>query len=105
MPTQPTPIYEQLWLLVVIGVVWLAMPRLKVDGLAFLLYLSLQALGRFFLSYLRANNELLLGLREAQIIALIVLIGVMPVGWWLWRRRGHVGAEAQGRYRCFLSND
>jgi prolipoprotein diacylglyceryl transferase len=86
VPTQPTPLYEQLWLLVVIAVVWWALPRLKTDGTAFLLYLALYAFGRFFLSYLRVNNELLPGLREAQLIALVVFIAVFPTAWLLWRR-------------------
>ena len=86
VPTQPTPIYEQLWLLVVIGVVWWAMPRLKTDGTAFLLYLGLYSFGRFFLSYLRVNNILFLGLREAQLLALVVFVAVFPVAWWLRRR-------------------
>ena len=87
VPTQPTPIYEQLWLIVVILVVWWAMPRLRTDGTAFLLYLGLYAFGRFFLSYLRVNNILFLGLREAQLIALVVFIAVFPLAWWLRRRR------------------
>ena len=61
-------------------VVWRVQPRLKTDGLAFLLYLGLYSFGRFFLSYLRVNNILFLGLREAQLIALVVFIAVFPVG-------------------------
>ena len=86
MPTQPTPIYEQLWLVVVILVVWRVQPRLKTDGTAFLLYLGLYSFGRFFLSFLRVNNILFLGLREAQLIALVVFIAVFPMAWWLRRR-------------------
>jgi phosphatidylglycerol:prolipoprotein diacylglycerol transferase len=95
VPTQPTPVYEQLWLLVVIGVVWWAMPRLKTDGMAFLLYLGLYSFGRFFLSYLRVNNELFLGLREAQLLALAVFLAVFPVAWWL-RRRARSAATSGG---------
>ncbi len=87
VPTQPTPVYEQLWLIVVILVVWWAMPRLKTDGTAFLLYLGLYSFGRFFLSFLRVNNILFLGLREAQLIALAVFVAVFPVAWWLRRER------------------
>ena len=87
VPTQPTPVYEQLWLIVVIAIVWYALPRLKTDGFAFLLYLGLYSFGRFWLSYLRVNNILFLGLREAQLIAVGVLIAVFPVGWWLHRRQ------------------
>ena len=95
VPTQPTPIYEQLWLLIVIAVVAWAMPRLKTDGTAFLLYLGLYAFGRFFLSFLRVNNMLFLGLREAQLIALVVFIAVFPLAWWL-RRRSRVASASDG---------
>jgi phosphatidylglycerol:prolipoprotein diacylglycerol transferase len=86
VPTQPTPIYEQLWLLVVIGILLWAIPRMKTPGMAFLAYLGLYSFGRFFLSYLRVNNILFLGLREAQIVALIVLGLIVPVAFWLRRR-------------------
>ena len=71
------------------------MPRLKTDGLAFLLYLGLYSFGRFFISFLRVNNVLLLGLREAQLIALGVFIAVFPVGWWLRRRQAARPAAAE----------
>ena len=53
VPTQPTPVYEQLWLLVMIGVLLYLLPRLKVDGLAILAYLGLYSFGRFFISFYR----------------------------------------------------
>ena len=93
VPTQPTPVYEQLWLIVVILIIWLVQPRLKTDGTAFLLYLGLYSFGRFFLSFLRVNNILFLGLREAQLLALVVFIAVFPVAWWL-RRRARASAPA-----------
>jgi len=93
VPTQPTPVYEQLWLVVVILVVWRVQLRLRTDGLAFLLYLGLYSFGRFFLSYLRVNNILFLGLREAQLLAFVVFIAVFPMAWWL-RRRARLSAPA-----------
>ncbi len=87
VPTQPTPVYEQLWLLVVVAVLIWATPRLKIDGVAFLLYLGLYSLGRFFISFERVNNILFLHLREAQLVAAGVLIAVVPVALLLWRRR------------------
>ena len=95
VPTQPAPIYEQLWLVVVIALVWYAFPRLKTDGWAFLLYLALYSFGRFFISYLRVNNILFLGLREAQLIALVVFVAVVPVGYLLWRRQQRQAASGQ----------
>jgi phosphatidylglycerol---prolipoprotein diacylglyceryl transferase len=87
VPTQPTPVYEQLWLLVVIGVLLWAIPRLQTDGMAFLLYLGLYSLGRFFISFERVNNVLFFHLREAQLVALGVLVAVVPVALLLRRRQ------------------
>ena len=54
--------------------------------------------GRFFISFYRVNNILLLGLREAQLIALIVLVAVVPAALLLHRRalRLHETTEARG---------
>jgi phosphatidylglycerol:prolipoprotein diacylglycerol transferase len=85
--THPTPIYEQIWLVVVIVVLALNMRRLmKVDGLAILAYFWLYSLGRFVISFYRANASLLWGLKEAQVIALILLLVVPPIAYWLFRR-------------------
>ena len=78
VPTQPTPVYEQLWLLVMLGILLYLLPRLKIDGLAIIAYLGLYSFGRFFLSYLRVNQVLFLGLREAQVIALATLALIVP---------------------------
>jgi phosphatidylglycerol:prolipoprotein diacylglycerol transferase len=86
VPTHPTPVYEQVWLLVVLGVLLWAAPRLKVDGLAILLYFWLYAAGRFFISFYRVNDPVLWGLREAQVIALAVIILAPPLAYWLARR-------------------
>jgi len=97
VPTQPDPVYEQLWLLVVIGVLLWAMPRLKTDGTAFLLYLALYSFGRFFISFERVNNILFAGLREAQIVALVVLVAVVPVALLLRRRQRAAKQSRQAR--------
>jgi phosphatidylglycerol:prolipoprotein diacylglycerol transferase len=87
VPTQPTPVYEQLWLLAMIGILLYLMPRLrKVDGLAIIAYIDLYSIGRFFLSYLRVNQILFLGLREAQVIGLIVMALSIPAAYFLVRR-------------------
>ena len=96
VPTQPTPVYEQLWLIVVIAILLYAMPRLKTEGWAFLLYLGLYSFGRIFISFERVNNVLFLGLREAQLLALVVFIAVFPMGYWLRRRqRAEIGSARE----------
>ena len=84
--THPTPVYEQLWLLVILGVLLYALPRLKTDGMAILMYLGLYSFGRFFLSFFRVNNSILFGLKEARLIAIAVLVLVFPAAWLLRRR-------------------
>ena len=82
VPTHPTPVYEQLWLLVMLGILLYLIPRLKTDGLAFLSYLGLYSLGRFFISFYRVNNIIFLGMREAQLFAVagIILAPSRPTG-------------------------
>jgi prolipoprotein diacylglyceryltransferase len=63
--------------------------------MAILLYLGLYSAGRFFISFYRANNILLLGLREAQLVALVVLVAVGPAALLLHRREArHTGARS-----------
>lgn len=78
VPTHPNPVYEQLWLLVVLGVLLFTVRRVKTDGVAILLYLGMYSLGRFFLSYFRVNKIIVFGLREAQIIALVIIVLAIP---------------------------
>lgn len=98
VPTHPTPIYEQLWLIVVALVVWKVRPKLKGDGQAFILYVIGYSVGRFFISFLRVNNPLWLGLKEAQWIALGAIIVLVPVFIWLGVRaqRAEVAAGISG---------
>ena len=97
VPTHPTPVYEQLWLVVMVAILWYAVPRLKTDGMAILLYLGLYSFGRFFISFYRVNNILFLGLREAQIIALAVLVAVVPAALLLHRRALRLNETAEAR--------
>ncbi len=88
MATHPTPIYEQLWLVIVIVVLALNMRRLmRVDGLAILSFIWLYSVGRFVISFYRVNDSILWGLKEAQVIALVVLIVVPALAYWLIRLR------------------
>ena len=60
--------------LLILGVVWLIFRnRLRPHGMVFAIYLAMYSLGRFFLSFIREDKTWVVGLNEAQIIALIVL--------------------------------
>ncbi len=95
--THPTPIYEQLWLLVIVGILLYAIPRLKVEGLAILSYFWLYSVGRFFISFYRVNDPMIWGLREAQVIALAVIVLAPGLAYWLvWRARKRPPGEVSG---------
>ena len=83
----PAPVYEIIWDLLVLAVLWRLRGRLKPDGVLFLLYLCLYSVGRFFISYVRVNKEVLFGLQQAQVIALLVLIICVPSIIYLTRKR------------------
>jgi phosphatidylglycerol:prolipoprotein diacylglycerol transferase len=72
--THPAPVYEILWDLLVLAVIWQLRRRIKPGGALFVLYLMLYSLGRFFISYLRMDPIVVLGLQQAQIISLLVLV-------------------------------
>jgi phosphatidylglycerol:prolipoprotein diacylglycerol transferase len=95
VPTHPTPVYEQIWLLVMLGILLYVVPRLRVDGLAVLAYFWLYSLGRVFISHFRVNDPLIWGLKEAQVIALAVLV-LAPILAYLLVRRAKQGGLSGG---------
>ena len=69
-PTQP---YEIIYALIAFGILLGLKGRLKPDGSLFLVYLSLYALWRVGIDFLREGTPFLFGLHQAQVISLIVL--------------------------------
>ncbi len=86
-PTHPYPVYEIIWN----GLALLFILRLgrnfKKDGLLFLSYLSLYALARFFLTFVRQEKIWFWGLQEAQVVALLVLLFSLVAMIYISRRR------------------
>ncbi len=95
----PEVAYEMVLCLAVLAALLPFHQRLKKrlpDGVLGLLYLGAYAAGRFFLSFLRTDPSVFLGLRQAQLAsALMVLVAIIaaPV---LLRRAARAGAPAQG---------
>ena len=78
--SHPAVAYEMLFDLVVLLVIWPLRHRLWPPGMLFALYLALYSTGRFFLSFLREEfSSYFLGLNEAQIVALAVVIVTVPL--------------------------
>jgi len=70
----PTQVYEIIYLLIIFGVALKLKGRLRPDGSLFLVYLSLYSLWRLGIDFLRDGTPFLLGLHQAQVIAIIVLV-------------------------------
>jgi prolipoprotein diacylglyceryltransferase len=69
--------------------------QLLPDGVLGLAYFGVYALGRFFLSYFRLDMQIILGLRQAQIASLLmVVIAVIAIPI-LFRRASTTSAPAQ----------
>ncbi|MBI4188522.1 MAG: prolipoprotein diacylglyceryl transferase [Chloroflexi bacterium] len=84
-PTHPAVAYELLMDLLIFAILWRWRERIRPDGSLFLLYLSLYATGRFFLSFLRLDsNTVFLSLNQAQWICLLVLAVTVPL--LVWRK-------------------
>jgi phosphatidylglycerol:prolipoprotein diacylglycerol transferase len=72
--------------ILILGLLWKLLGRVKPDGSIFLLYLAIYSTGRFFLSFLRLDsNTVLLGLNQPQWLSIIVLAIVLPMLLLLWQ--------------------
>jgi phosphatidylglycerol:prolipoprotein diacylglycerol transferase len=70
----PTQVYEILYGLLVFGMLLIFKRRFKPDGSLFLIYLSLYAVWRLGIDFLRPGTSFLFGLHQAQVISIIVLV-------------------------------
>ena len=94
----PEVAYEMVLCLLILGAILPFHQRLKQllpDGVLGLTYFGVYALGRFFLSYFRLDMQIVLGLRQAQIASLLmVVIAVIAIPI-LFRRASTTSAPAQ----------
>lgn len=88
----PTQVYEIIYGLIAFGVLVKLRGRLKPDGSLFLIYLSLYAVWRLGVDFVREGNPFLFGLDQAQIISIVVLAIAIPL---LALRTRWVKAEEQ----------
>ena len=86
VPVHPYPVYDQLWNLVGLAIALKLRRHLKTDGLLFLSYLSIYALGRFVFTYVRQEQIWFWGLQEAQVLAIGILVISVAAIVYLWRK-------------------
>jgi len=79
LASHPAVVYEMIWNMMVLGVVWWLWGRIKPDGMLFALYLGLYSFGRFFITFLREDKIWVVGLQEAHLIAIVVIVVAVPL--------------------------
>ena len=95
----PTPIYETLAMGLVAYALWRLRDRFQ-PGLLFALYLMLAGTERFLIEFIRRNDDVALGLTQAQLLSVaMILIGVAwiaaPSPRWIARRPAPDSDRAQ----------
>jgi phosphatidylglycerol:prolipoprotein diacylglycerol transferase len=85
VPMHPTQIYHLLWGLIVFAVVWRLRGKFKPEGCLAFFCFSLFAAGDFAIRFLRTDEPVLLGLRQAQVLDLAILVVFLP--WFIIRLR------------------
>ncbi len=70
----PAPVYETILYIGVFWLLWSLRKKIPIDGRIFYLYLMLAGLSRFLVEFIRINPRVLLGLSEAQVIAIAMII-------------------------------
>jgi phosphatidylglycerol---prolipoprotein diacylglyceryl transferase len=94
VPVHPTPIYETLAMGLVAYALWRLRDRYR-PGILFALYLLLAGAERFLVEFIRRNSEVALGLTQAQLISVAM---ILAGGIWIARaaRGGRLHAEGAG---------
>ena len=79
-PLHPTPIYEFLVGVLIFYILWQLRKKDYHTGMLFMIYLILSGLARFFVEFIRLNPLLLLGMSEAQLISIVlIVIGIVGI--------------------------
>ncbi len=95
VPVHPYPVYDQLWNLMGLAIALKLRRHFKTDGLLFFTYLSIYAVGRFMLSFVRLEKIWFWGLQEAQVIAiLIALVSIVAMVYLMAKQRIPGGAAS-----------
>jgi phosphatidylglycerol:prolipoprotein diacylglycerol transferase len=82
LPMHPTGVYEFLISAVLFAVLWRYRSRVRPDGAVFMLYLLATGAVRFGLEFLALTRPVALGLTEAQLLSLgLIVVGAAGLGY------------------------
>lgn len=90
VPVHPTPVYETLAMGLVAIVLWRLRDRFRTGSL-FALYLLLAGLERFSVEFVRRNPDVAIGLTQAQLLSVAMVLG--GAVWFVLRERPGAGSE------------
>jgi phosphatidylglycerol---prolipoprotein diacylglyceryl transferase len=82
---QPAAAYELLFSLGLFALVYALRFRFTVPGTLFTFWLVTYSIGQFLLFFLRNNPVVFLGLKQAQVTAMVVVLITIPA-WLLWKQ-------------------
>lgn len=78
----PTPLYELAFAVIAFFILWSLRKKMKFNGELFYIYLILTGIPRLLVEYIRLNPRIILGLSQAQIISIImIIIGILMLMW------------------------
>ena len=86
VPVQPASLYELLISLALFLVLWNLRTRIHPEGMLAMIYIVLYSISQFFVFFLRANDIVLGGLKQAQVTSLVVIALTLPVIAYLLRK-------------------
>lgn len=88
-PVFPTPFYEVIASLIIFSILWALRKRIRIPGMIFFIYVTLNGFERFWIEKIRVNDEIpFLGMHpsQAEIISFILFfLGI--IGCWVVYRR------------------
>ncbi|MCL5959373.1 MAG: prolipoprotein diacylglyceryl transferase [Chloroflexi bacterium] len=98
VPRHPAAAYELVWDLIIFAFLWSIRKKRLADGTMLFLYGSLYSLGRFFITFFRVDQPIWMGLSQAQVLSIVLVVVMMPVAVYLNLARGvpSMGARSGG---------
>ena len=89
----PTQVFESVFMLAMFFLFAFVLRKQKWPaGTLLITYVACYALWRFILGFFRSNEAVFIGLSQAQLIGILLLLIVIPLGYWHIKRNKHKSA-------------
>jgi phosphatidylglycerol:prolipoprotein diacylglycerol transferase len=83
----PTQVFESIFMLIMFFLFAFVLRKLKwPTGAIFIAYVAVYAFWRVILGFWRSNEAVLFGLSQAQLIGAVLLLIIIPLGYWYIKR-------------------